>query len=108
MHTPLDSDADIGVDDYIPLNQAPAHIPGRPHRATVWRWSLRGLTRNGATRPPADDRGGWSPITTVLWIDEFLARCNGDSTPVVSPGRRLRQAAATSTLADMGVGAASA
>lgn len=27
----------------IPLNEVPAHIPGRPSMATVWRWVLSGV-----------------------------------------------------------------
>ena len=103
------TDADVSVDDYIPLDQAPAHIPGRPHRATVWRWSLRGLTRKGEIVRLQTTAAGGRRFTTAAWIADFLARCNGEAPQAVSPGRRQRQAAAAmSTLADMGVGTASA
>ncbi len=105
MHTPIAPDAETGIDDYIRLDDAPALIPGRPHRATVWRWSLRGLTRHGEIIRLRTIAAGGRRFTTLPWIADFLARCNGEAAQAVSPGRRQRQAtAAMSTLADMGIG----
>lgn len=99
---------DIRVVDYIPLDHAPAYIPGRPHRATPWRWATRGLTRHGQIIRLQTVMAGGRRYTTVAWIAEFLSRCNGEPSPTASPGQRQRQAsAAMATLADMGVGSRS-
>lgn len=34
---------DTQTETIIPINDAPAHIPTRPHVATVWRWIQRGV-----------------------------------------------------------------
>lgn len=102
-----DSGAEIGVDDYIPLDQAPAQVPGRPHRATVWRWSLQGLIRHGEIIRLRTIAAGGRRFTTAAWISDFLGRCNGEAASSVSAGRRQRQAAsAMDSLAAMGVGSA--
>lgn len=33
---------DIQSERMVPFTEAPSHIPGRPHLATVHRWRLRG------------------------------------------------------------------
>lgn len=63
--------------DYISLNDAGNFIPNRPHRATVWRWALRGIRRCGETIRLKTTAVGARRFTTHADIDEFLARCNG-------------------------------
>jgi len=91
---------------YIPMDQAPAHFPGkRVHRATVWRWHLTGLHRHGQVIRLRTVTVGSRRYTTQAWIDEFLRACNGEAPLTVSPGQRQRQAdAAMQTLSAMGVG----
>lgn len=35
--------SDILTEKPIPIGEAPKHIPGRPHAATVWRWYQHGV-----------------------------------------------------------------
>ena len=34
---------DILSEVAIPISEAPKHVPGRPHAATIWRWHQRGI-----------------------------------------------------------------
>lgn len=34
---------DISVEQLVPIGKAYQHVPGRPHKSTVWRWVLRGV-----------------------------------------------------------------
>jgi Protein of unknown function (DUF1580) len=34
---------DILHENVITMTEAPGHIPGRPHSATIWRWWNRGI-----------------------------------------------------------------
>ncbi|MBX3441227.1 MAG: DUF1580 domain-containing protein [Planctomyces sp.] len=93
--------------EYIPLPQASAHIPGSPHRSTPVRWALHGLHIGGQIIRLRTVRVGGRRFTTAVWIEEFLAACDGrDQQPVaMTPARRRRQAeAAVDALASMGVG----
>jgi len=111
-HTPITAgvtaaaQALVDAEAYIALDQAPAHFPGkRVHRATVWRWHLTGLHRHGQIIRLRTVTVGCRRYTTQRWIDEFVARCNGEPAPTASPSQRQRRAAAAmTTLAGMGVG----
>lgn len=34
---------DLSSEDIFPVSEAPQHIPGRPGKASVWRWVLTGV-----------------------------------------------------------------
>ena len=90
--------------DYIPLNDASKFIPGRPHRATVWRWCLRGIQRRGSTVKLSTVAVGGRRFTTKESIAAFLRACNGDAPkPVASDSFQRRAEAAGRTLEAMGV-----
>ena len=36
--------SDILSEAPIPISEAPKHVPGRPHGATIWRWHKRGIS----------------------------------------------------------------
>jgi hypothetical protein len=88
----------------IAVNKSPAHIPGRPHVSTVWRWVLKGV------------RGikletfvvGCQRFTTAEAIERFIAattaKANGEPTPVPAPRQRQRAIEqAERELADAGI-----
>lgn len=68
---------ELGEDQYFPLNDAGQFIPGRPHRATVWRWALRGIKRGGRTVKLNTVAVGARRYTTHADIERFLMECNG-------------------------------
>jgi len=47
MIASLSQDDRTQVDPHIALDDACHCFPGRPHRATLWRWALHGVSRNG-------------------------------------------------------------
>ena len=63
-------------DDFIPLNLACSYFPGRPHRATLWRWALSGVMRHGRIVKLATQRSGGRRFTTRAAITAFLNECN--------------------------------
>lgn len=66
--------------EYIPISDVPRYIPGRRvHRATVWRWSLSGLRRNGKVVKLSTRLIGGRRYTTRVDIDRFLAECNDET-----------------------------
>ncbi len=67
-------------DQFIPLEQVHLHIPGRPHRATIWRWLSRGLKRRGETIKLRSVAIGGRRFVHPDWITDFLAACNGETT----------------------------
>lgn len=92
----LDRDDD---DPYIALDDAPRHIPGRPHRSTPWRWASRGVMRHGQAVRLMTIIVGGRRMTTRAWIDDFLAALNAGEpahqpSPTAVRARRERQAAA--------------
>lgn len=34
---------DISSEQMVPVNQVPAHLPGRTHCSTIWRWVNKGV-----------------------------------------------------------------
>lgn len=90
--------------EYIPLNEASQFIPGRPHRATLWRWILKGVHRHGETVKLATTVAGGRRFTTRADIESFLSACNGDAPqPVVSDSFQRRAEAAGRILESLGV-----
>lgn len=77
----------------IALADAPDQFPGRPSRATVFRWASRGV--RGTVLESF--RVGLRRYTTVPAIQRFVAAQNED---VTSP---RRQASAESELAELGI-----
>jgi hypothetical protein len=81
---------DLSSETAIAVNKSPAHIPGRPHVSTVWRWVLVGV------------RGikletfvvGCQRFTTKQAIERFIAattaRANGEPAPTRTPRQRVR------------------
>jgi len=93
-------------EDYIPINGASQFIPGRPHRATVWRWALRGIQRCGETVKLNTVAVGGRRFTTRADIELFLSACNGGTNatpPVVNESFQRRAEAAARVLESMGV-----
>lgn len=80
----------LSAETAIAVNKAAAHIPGRPHVSTVWRWVLNGV------------RGikletfvvGCQRFTTKEAIERFItattAKANGEPTPIRTPRQRQR------------------
>lgn len=96
----------VGEAEYIALNDAANFIPNRPHRATVWRWALRGIVRGGEVVKMKTKAIGARRYTTRADIDAFLSACNGqDSTqqPIVSDAFARRAEAAGAVLESLGV-----
>lgn len=93
MSAPLMIDPSEG-DPHIPIEQVPRHVPGRPHRATVWRWITRGIRRDGVTIRLKTIIAGRRRFTHLEWIEEFLAACNGGgAVPQPPAGRRSHEIA---------------
>ena len=92
-------------DEHIPLNEAGKFIPGRrPHRATLWRWSLKGICCNGEIVKLGTVAIGGRRFTTKARIAEFLRACNSDaSQPVANESFQRRAEAAARVLESMGV-----
>jgi hypothetical protein len=95
---------DRTAETVIPITEASPHFPGKPHIATIWRWSLRGV--RGAFLETLVVGG--RRFTSVEAIERFIARTNavaaGPSVPAQSPKQRQRQlAAADAVLARAGI-----
>ena len=92
--------------EFVPLNDAGKYIPGRPHRATLWRWYLKGVRRHGEMVKLNTVAAGGRRFTTRADIERFLSACNNNDEapqPVVSETFRRRAEAAAQMLATMGV-----
>ena len=57
---------------YLTLSQAARTIPCRPHTATMWRWTTKGV-RGIQLR---SIRSGSRVLTTEAWVKEFNRACN--------------------------------
>lgn len=89
--------------DWIPLNTSCLYFPGRPHRATVWRWALSGVTRHGRTVRLSTQVSGGRRFTTRTAIEQFLRDCNADGPVVKSEPSSHRAEAAGRILESRGV-----
>ena len=94
-------------DEPIPIDDVPLHVPTpgkRIHRATGWRWTLRGLKRNGQLVVLKSKFIGGRRYTTLGDIERFLRACNGDvESPTVTGDFSQRAMAAGQILESMGV-----
>ena len=91
-------------DGYFPLSKASPFIPGRPHRATLWRWALTGIVRYGRTIRLRTTVCGGRRFTTKADIKDFLSACNGDAPDVAAASKTDRAEAAARALESRGVG----
>lgn len=64
---------DPRAEQLIPIGEAAAHIPGRPHRATIWRWIQRGI--RGVVLDSV--RVGGRRYTSVEAIHRFILAFDG-------------------------------
>jgi hypothetical protein len=78
---------DVQHENLIPINKAPAHIPGRPHISCLYRWM------NHKDRPLETIMIGGRRWTSVEAIGRFIAGCNapGATGPVPTSARRERE-----------------
>ena len=85
---------DIQSEQTVPLSEAPAHIPGRPHVASVYRWTTQGV--RGGIRLESIVVGGVR-YTSIEAIQRFIERTTaasaGASVPPPKPTTRQREAA---------------
>jgi hypothetical protein len=97
MSALLDSPAPDAVDcDGIELLDT-IPIPGRPCRATRWRWALRGVSRRGQRVILRTIVIGGRHYCRREWVDAFIGACSaGDPAPAptMTASRRQRQARA--------------
>ncbi len=88
----------------IAVNKSPAHIPGRPHVSTVWRWVLNGVRGVKLETVVV----GCQRFTTKEAIERFIAattaKANGEPAPIRTPRQRQKAVeAAERELADAGI-----
>lgn len=81
--------ADILTEKPIPIGDAPKHIPGRPHAATIWRWHQRGVR---GVKLETYVCGG-KRFTTIEAIRRFIRRTTEakDGAPVEAAPSRQRK-----------------
>ncbi|MBM3965374.1 MAG: DUF1580 domain-containing protein [Planctomycetes bacterium] len=82
---------DIASETVIPIAEASKHIPGRPSKATVWRWVLNG-TRAGKLE---SFLVGGRRFTTLESIQRFAQQStsasDGNTPPSLTPRQRERE-----------------
>lgn len=66
---------------YITLQEACKRFPSKPHINTVKRWTTKGY--DGFILKSC--RHGRRRMTSIEWIDEFLAKMNGADVPSSQP-----------------------
>jgi hypothetical protein len=76
------------VSDLIPLQDAAALVPGRPHHSTLWRWTEFGLA---GVKLPTTEAGG-RRFVTVTAIDAFLAAVSAAKAKKKHQARQARRA----------------
>lgn len=87
----------------IPLRDASRLLPGRPHRATVWRWASLGIWRAGRRVRLRTVVCGGRRYTTPLALDAFVSACTADPSPVVPMDPSNRQIQTAADLASRGI-----
>jgi hypothetical protein len=63
---------------YVLLEDASNWVPGRPHRATLWRWATHGVHCGDRLVQLQTLTVGGRRYTTPRWIGAFIAACNMD------------------------------
>jgi len=82
---------DLSTETIFPVSEAPEHIPGRPSKASVWRWVLTGV---GGIKLESILIGGkrfTSAESIQRFCDRRTAAADGD-TPPVRTSRQREQA----------------
>lgn len=77
---------DIDVEALVSIREAPRHIPGTPHIATIFRWATRGVR---GQQLETIVRGG-RRYTSLEAIGRFI-----EATTAAAPGASQRQATPT-------------
>jgi len=72
---------DIHSERMIPFTEAPGHIPGRPHLATVHRWRLRGTRGVRLESVLVGGKRFTSAEAIERFVDATTRAADGDSTP---------------------------
>jgi len=65
----------------IPIPQVPAHVPSRPHIATVWRWMGRGVRGVKLETVLIGGKRFTSADAIQRFIDDSTAAADGRPTP---------------------------
>jgi len=83
---------DLTTETVFPVSEAPQHIPGRPSKASCWRWVLQGV---GGIKLESILIGGkrfTSHAAIQRFVDQRTAASNGDSTtPSLTSLQRERE-----------------
>lgn len=88
---------DIASETIIPINRAHEHIPGRPHKSTVWRWTQRGVRGHRLETIVAGGRR----YTSVQAVQRFCDVLTSESpAPAIPPARRDAHLAAAEAYLD--------
>jgi len=96
--------SDILSERVIPISEAPQHVPGRPHTATIWRWYQRGIS---GVKLETFLAGG-KRFTTIEAIQRFIlastvARDGADPSRAPSRQRQAAIEAAEAALTAAGI-----
>ena len=89
-------------EELIPFESAGLHIPGRPSRCTLFRWTFKGVRGSMLETLLIGNKR----FTSVQAIDRFIKEQNSDQTPApsITPHQRQRQSeAARRELEKMGI-----
>lgn len=96
-----------GIDPHtetlIPVLKASAHIPGRPHFATVWRWSTKGVRGVKLESVVVGTRRYTSEQAIQRFIEATTVAAGGQPSKVTSKQRERQIDAAEAELAALGI-----
>jgi hypothetical protein len=60
--------------NYLSLSEAARIAPGKPHKASIWRWCRKGVkARTGDVVKLRHVRAGGKVFTRADWLEQFLA-----------------------------------
>jgi hypothetical protein len=92
---------DISSERLVAINQAHQHVPGRPHKSTIFRWALHGVRGQKLDSLIAGGRR----FTSIEAIERFCSRLTNPGAPAPSDARRAkaRIAAANAVLDQAGI-----
>ncbi len=66
----------VSNEEMLSLSQAAKLLPGRPHAASLWRWSRLGVTTHSGQRVRLRvGRLGRRLFTKIEWLEEFARQC---------------------------------
>jgi len=74
---------DTSAEELVSFEDAAAYLPSQPHRATVWRWSQRGV--RGVTLESV--MVGGRRFTSIEAVDRFVAAMNQKKSPRCTAGQ---------------------